>query len=402
MLSKFLNGRAVQNLSLEDLVQLVKENSVADRNEDPVSAARRNYQLQLLLSKLPVEKLAELSAEMIANDDSRNGQAYKVFGAWARRDWAGALEWAENTPANSQWVGSALGALAATDPDLAAKLVSQKLMDGRISERSIFSAVYSVAQEQAKLGKDSLLRFVDSLPASHQSNVFSNTLRDLPKEDLPAMVDELFDRSQNKKIQDWSFNSAMSEFMRKDPEKARQWIDALPAGEQRTKVETDLAQSLAASGKTAEALELMKSAIAGSPGKEKEAVVKMATQNRYGTSENLPDLVKLLPPGVEITADDYKNSDQFFGWGQSGMLVDLAKTIQRPEEKAKLLTQSLEKATEQFNSRGNFMFNEVDFQLFENRVASLGLTGDAADQVNASIRKAREAMANPTGKRPQQ
>lgn len=397
LLSRLTNGRAVQSLTAKDVGEIIRANINTDRNEDPVAAARRNYQLQLLLSKLPGDVLAELSKDILSDEKIRGTEGWKVFGVWAKRDWKAALDWAESEPGNSQWVGSALTALSATDPDLAAQLLSERIMSGKISDR--FGSIYSIGQAQAKMGKDAFMRFIDTLPSNQQSNIISNSLRELPEADLISVVDELYARKGEGSIRDWSFNNAIAQLMRTNPEKAREWVERIPEGEERAKLQISLAANLIGSGKSAESVEMLKSAMAQSPGKEKEYFKQVMNNSIYQNPEMLSELVKALPPGMEMTADDYKDARQYLGWGQSQSLVEIAKTIPNREEQVKLLTEAFDQAAQGFSqNRGGNRFNEVDFKILENRLAGLNLTGEGAEKVNASLAKARQAALSPPEK----
>jgi hypothetical protein len=88
-----------------------------------------------------------------------------------------------------------------------------------------------------------------------------------------------------------------------------------------------------------------------------------------------------------------------FGYGRASGLVDMAKTIRNPDEQAKLLTQAMDQAVQQFSSgNSGSRFNETDLRIFENRLATLNLTGDAGERVSASLAKVRESVTNPPQK----
>lgn len=399
-LSGLLRGRSVQSLTTQDIAALLEENSNRDRNEDPVAAARRNYQIQLLLSKIPTEKLAELSQEMLTADGRRSNQGYQVFNAWARRDWRSALEWAESDPKGSQWVGSAISALAATDPGMAEELLQKRLLSGEMTDGRGFGAMYTVAQSKARLGKDAFLAFLEGLPSQQQSSMIANSVRDLPEGDLAGFLDELYQRKSAGGANNWSFSNVLNELMRVDPVKAKAWVDQMEPGTERTNIEMGMISNMATSGKMSESIELMTKVVERDPAKAKDAIKQLVGQMSYQGPAAMAEIINALPPNIQMTADDYQNSAHMFGWGRAGTLVDMAKTIRNPDEQAKLLTNAMDQASQQLSS-GSGRFNETDLRIFENRLATLNLTGEAADKVSASLSKVRDAVANPPAK-PQQ
>ena len=396
LLSRFTDGRAVQTLTARDVGEIIRANINTDRNEDPVAAARRNYQLQLLLSKLPGKVLEEVAKDILADEKARSSEGWKIFNVWAKRDWRAALEWADGEPKHSQWVGTALSSLSATDPDLAAQLMSERLLGGKLSDR--YGAIYNIGRAQARMGKEAFMRFVDTLPSNQQSNVLSGSLRELPEEDLLSVVDDLYQRKGKGAIRDYSFSNAVGQLMRTNPEKAKEWMERIPEGEERAKLQLSMVSTLLGSGKGTESVEMLKAAMAQSPGKEKEYVKQVINNAIHQNPELLPELVKALPTGMEMTAEDFKGR-HFFGWGQSSSLVEIAKTIPDPGEQVKMLTQSFEEAAKNFSQQqGGDRYNEVDFKILEGRLAALNFTGEAAEKVNASLAKVREAALAPAAK----
>ena len=402
-LSSLLKGRSIQSLSAQDIADLFEQQNNRDRNEDPVATARRNYQIQLLLSKLPMEMLAELSQEMLTTDGKRSNQGYTVFNAWARRDWKEALAWAESDPKGSQWIGSAISALAATDPGMAEEMLKERMMSGEISDGRGYNAMYTLAQTKARLGKDAFLSFIESLPAQQQANMISNSVRDLPEGDLVAFLDDLRERKGGKNVSSWSYNSVLRELMRVDPAKAKAWLDKMEPGPERNNVEMGLVGNLASAGKIPESIEMMTKMVERDPAKAKDTIKQLVNQMSYQGPTAMAEIISALPKDIEMTADDYKGNMHMFGWGRASSLVDMAKTIRNPDEQAKLLTQAMDQGVQQLagGGGGGVQFNETDLRIFENRVASLNLTGDAGDKVAASLAKVKEAVANPSAKQPQ-
>jgi len=347
--------------------------------------------------------LAELSQEMLTSDGKRSNQGYTVFNAWARRDWKGALQWAESDPKGSQWVGAAISALAVTDPGMAEDMLKERMLSGEISDNRGYNAMYTVAQAKARLGKDAFLAFIEGLPAQQQSNMISSASRDLPEGELVAFLDELYQRKAGKNATSWSYNSVLNELMRVDPAKAKAWIDKMEPGVERNNIEVGLVSNLASSGKMSESIEMMNKLVERDPAKAKDAIKQLVNQMSYQGPVAMAEIISALPKDIEMTAEDYKGNMHMFGWGRSSSLVDMAKTIRNPEEQAKLLTQAMDQAAQQLGSSGGSggRFNETDLRIFENRLATLNLTGDANEKVSASLAKVREAVANPPAKQPQ-
>jgi len=402
-LSSLLKGRSIQSLSARDIADLFEQQNTRDRNEDPVATARRNYQIQLLLSKLPKEMLAELSQEMLTSDGKRSNQGYTVFNAWARRDWKEALQWAESDPKGSQWVGAAISALALTDPGMAEDMLKERMLSGEISDGRGYNAMYTVAQAKARLGKDAFLQFIEGLPAQQQSNMISSAARDLPEGDLVAFLDELYQRKAGKNMNSWSYNNVLNELMRVDPAKAEAWIDKMEPGTERNNIEVGMVSNLASSGKMSESIEMMTKLVERDPAKAKDSIKQLVNQMSYQGPVAMAEIISALPKDIEMTAADFQNNIHMFGYGRASSLVDMAKTIRNPDEQAKLLTQAMDQAAQQMNSGGGGggRFNDTDLRIFENRLATLNLTGTANESVSASLAKVREAVANPPAKQQQ-
>ena len=80
-------------------------------------------------------------------------------------------------------------------------------------------------------------------------------------------------------------------------------------------------------------------------------------------------------------------------------IANPAQPIPDPGEQVKMLTQSFEEAAKNFSQQqGGDRYNEVDFKILEGRLAALNFTGEAAEKVNASLAKVREAALAPAAK----
>jgi len=395
MLSRFTGGRAIRSLSAADVTEIIRKNVNTDRNEDPVAAARRNYQLQLLLSQLPVGVLADASKLVMEDEKLRSSEGYKVFNGWARRDWKAALEWADTAPGSSQYVGYALSALASTDPGQAAKLMSERLESGNFSD--LYLSGNNIGREYAKMGKDALMRYIETLPVSQQSNTLSNAIRDIPEGEMEGLVDELYARRE--KGNDWSFSSSFSQFMKADPEKARAWLAKMEPGEEKAKLEISTGATMLRGNQNSEGLEMIRSALAQAPGKEKDLLRQTIMNTWYAGPEIYTQLADTLPAGVEMTAKDCASFGSSVSVGNGQNFVNVSKLIRSPTEKTQYLTNCLDQAVKRFESpsygRG---FNDVDLRMIETRLSSLNLTGDHAAQVNESFAKLKEAAANARNK----
>jgi hypothetical protein len=392
LLNRFTRGKSVQSLSAADVTEIIRANVNTDPNEDPLAAAKRNFQLQLLLSKLPVGTLGEVTRQVMGDDKLRTAEGYKIFGVWANRDWKAAFEWAEAEPKGNRWAGQALSVLAATDPGLATQLMSERMLSWKGNDG--FSLSYGIGRAHARMGTDALMQFVEGLPVSEQSNVLINSVRDLPEGELLAMVERLHEKKGRDGMQDYVFNNAFSELVKSNPEKARAWLDTFPPGEEKATMELTVVGYLANTGKADEAVAYMTSVMASVPGKEKDYLKRIFRDSQGTDPEMIAKLADTLPPGVEMTAADFGESGNF-GYGNRTGFINNALLIRDSGEKVKYLTGVFDKASENA-SQGKYGggFNDADFRILESRLASLKLSPDEQRTLTTSLQKYRDAMKN--------
>jgi hypothetical protein len=382
VLSAMLKGRAPGELSAEEAFNLMQPNLSMDFwGGDPLEMARRNYEFQLLLNKLPLpvlEQVMELSRE----SGTPGYRLQQVFGAYAIRDWEKAMAWAEKQPDATSWKNNAIAKMALTDPTRASELYQQGMLEGT-SSMNTWEVGMSLGSAYAKQGKAAYLAFIDSLPSGSASNVLSNSIRNLPKEDLPAVMKEMEQRVADGKIEEWTLRNLISNLAATDPQAANAWIEGMEAGENRSKIEMSLAENLARQGKGSEALALMKNAMAGMPGKEKEFFQNHVGSLVQSNPALAQQLASNLPEGVEITREDLKNIGTY---GRNDLMIDVAKLVKSPDEQALYLEESFRKISDRSK------LNAKDFQILTHRLQTLGLTGDAATRARQALDEARDKV----------
>lgn len=377
VVSGIIKGRDFSTMSAADALVLVKANTdYFLGGGDPVEMARKNYEYQLMLSKLP---LAELEQLITLSQDSgvKYYLARQMFGVYAARNLNKAMAWAATQPNADSWKESAVGALAAHDPERAMKLHQDIILNG-----GGMNGGYELANSFAKQGKTALLEFIDSLPSSGAGNIVSLSMRSLPKEDLPGFLAELENRVKEGKIDQWAINSAMQNLSASDPELARSLIDKMDVGPERAKRELAFADALSRQGKAAEALDLLKSAMAQHAGKEKEFLLNEASM--YGGRNLASQIAEALPAGMEWTVDDVKKLSGSGQW-QGQDVVNMAKFLKTPEDQSLYLVEAIQNLG---NRRSKL--NETDFRVLEHRLQSLGFTGDNAAIVQQALAASRK------------
>ncbi|RYD20968.1 MAG: hypothetical protein EOP88_13110 [Verrucomicrobiaceae bacterium] len=388
VLSNLLKGRAASEITAEEAYQLMLPQLNMDWNADPLQSARMNYQFQLLMSKLPLPVLEEV---LVLSRDGKSVPPYRasmLFGAYATRNWEKAMAWAETQPDAPVLRSAALSRLATTDPARAAELYQKDLMSGE-SRSGMWDTSYTLGSAYAKQGQAEFFKFIDGLPSGSVSNLLSNAARNLPKEDIPAFLAEMQKRSAEGKVESWTMNNLMSNMATTHPEEARKWLDSLEPGTKRAEAELSLANSLARQGKSTEITALLKSAMEGAAGKEKEFVRERAANTLMQNPAVMAELVAMLPAGQELTKEDVKHWGNY-GYGRTDAIVDVAGYIHSQDEKAAYLIESLNGMGE--NSRGNRKPNAKDFEILEHRLQKAGLTPEGMTQVRTALQGARDKI----------
>lgn len=385
VLSNFLKGQSVSEISAEEAFALLKPQMNMDWNADPLEAARLNYQYQLLASKLPL-KVMEGVLTLARESGVQGYRANQLFGAYAARDWEKAMVWAETQPDSATLRGAAISRLALNDPVRAAELYQDLLMTGET--RSAWDTSYTVASNYAKLGQKEFFKFLDSLPSGSVSSLVSNGARTLPKEDVPAFLKEIQLRTEQGKIESWTMNNLISNMAGAHSQEVWKWLDTMEPGGKRAELELSLASNLSRQGKSDEVDALLASAMAGAEGKEKE-FVKDRARNFYGQSpEVVEKLVALLPEDQKLTREDVKDWANY-SYGRTDTVLEVAKYIHSPEEQAAYLVDSFNKMGNA--SGGGRKLNARDFEILSNRLSKMNLSANAMAQARTALDSARDS-----------
>ncbi|MEO5914900.1 MAG: hypothetical protein ABIS50_11750 [Luteolibacter sp.] len=380
--SGFGNGREYVRMSASDALAIVKANLDPRVNGGLLDAARNNYEFQLMLSKLPLSEMESLMA--ISKEEGVPTYRIRViFNAYASRDLDKAMAWADAQPDADSWKSVAISAAVARDPGRAMEMYQDALLGGRISSfgGDSMDGAYSLASNAAKQGKVALLQFLDSVPSSGAGGYMSSLLRNLPKEDMPGFLEELDKRVKDGKMEQWTMTTMLQTLASNDPALARSLIDKMPSGPERASREISFAGNLAQQGKTAEALELVKSALARQPGKEKEVFMDEAGK-MYNSPNFITRMAEVLPPGVELTVGDVTNLANRSGRSDP---VGMAKLLKSADDQSAYL----ENAIRNLGSRSTKP-NETDFRVLEYRIQALGLTGSNAEAVQKQLAESRQ------------
>ena len=397
LLSSILKGRPPQDLSDDELVAIVQQLGKYDPMLSPVARARQSYQLQLLLAKLPAARLEEIAETLAADPESkRSGGLNTIVSAMASKDAHRAMEWAKGQNNASMLLASVLGTMAKDDPLTAAEIYRNGLLDGTFSPNDGWQASYGIATAMARLGKTQLLNFLDSLPKQQQGNLLSNSFRELPEGDRGAMLDEIYQRSKDGRIQDYGFTNLFNNAMSSGSEQAEAWLEKMEPGEERASLELSTATNLLRMGDSEAAREWMSRAISQSQGREKELLKEAVDQMAYSNSGDIAVFASLLPQGVELLADDLKNQARNTAYRGFSGLTGLAAAIRDPAEQTKLITGALDDLTERtLKSSDPSRLNATDFEILTRQLQTLNLSGENLAHVEEALAAARSATPKP-------
>lgn len=397
LLAGILKGRSPKDLSDGEVAKIVLQLSKYDPTLSPVARARQTYQLQLLLEKLPISRLEEAAAAIAEDPDSkRTGGINTIMNAMASKDPQRALAWAKAQKNASTLLASVLGTMAKDDPMTAADIYREGLLDGTFTQNDGWQASYGIGTAMARLGKKTLLNFMDSLPQQQQGNILSNCFRELPEGDRAEMMDEIYQRSKDGRLQDWSFKGIFSNAHSTDRPQAEAWLAKMEPGKERASLELSAANSYSRGGDPDAAREWMSRAIAGSSGREKELLKEAVDQMYYNSPGDIAVFASLLPEGVEFKVEDLESQASNTAYRGFGGLTGLAGAIRDPAEQTKLITTALEKFitnTEQGSQRSRM--NATDFEIFTRQLQTLNLTGENAAKVAEALAAARNATPKP-------
>lgn len=395
LLSGILKGRSVKELSDGELAKIVVQLSKYDSTQNSVARARQSYQLQMLLEKLPASRLEQAAEAIAADPDSkRAGGINTIMGAMASKDPQRALAWAKTQKNASSLLSSVLGAMAKDDPMTAADIYREGLLDGTFNQNDGWQASYGIGNAMARLGKAPLLAFLEKLPQQQQSNLLSNCYRELPESDRPDMMNEIYQRSKDGRLQDWSFKSIFTNALSSDRAQAEAWLAKMEPGKERASLELSTANSLSRNGDPDAAREWMSRAITGSQGREKELLDEAVSQMAYNNPGDIAVFASLLPEGIELRAEDLKNQASSTLYRGLGGLPGLASALRDPAEQAELITGALKSFTtaEGVGSQRSRL-NATDFEIFARQLQSLNLTGENAAKVAQALDAARSAVS---------
>jgi len=381
--SGLTKGREFSKMSAAEALVMVKANSETWGGGDPVEMALKNYEFQLMLSKLPLGELEKLIT-LSQGPGVQGFRARHIFGAYASRNLEKAMAWAATQPDPDSWKSTAVSALAANDPGRAMEMYHDVILNGTSSPYlGSMDGGYALSVSLAKQGTKEFLQFIDSIPSTGADNYISNSLRNLPKEDLPEFMTELEKRVKEGSMEQGILNRSLQSLATTDPELAWSIIGKMEEGAERAKREMGFAGALAQQGKTADAVELMKNAMAQQPaGKEKEFLISEASGYLMSGNPAFTQLVAELPPGSELNLEDVKKISER-SWRSDP--VNIAKLLKNPDDQVTYL----EGAIDNLGKRGPKL-NDADFRVLEHRMLTLGLTGDHLATVQEKLAATRE------------
>lgn len=381
VLAALLEGRSVKDLSAEDARRLITPYLESDPRLDPVGSARGRYQYLLLLGKLPLPVLEELLEEA-ARQGTRQGAITDIFVTYAERNPDKAMAWADKQPEKEKLRAAAIDTLASLDPVRAAELQLQELREGR-GKGAMYDPAATIGPELAKLGQATFFRFHDSLPSGSSSGLYG-AAANVPEAELPAFLKEVEKRMAEGKLDEATLRTLMYQLAPTRPEVTRQWLETLEAGMPRSRGALGLAQSLMEKGRTADADQMIHTAMRDMAGKEKEFI----RQNfPFFISKDPALTLSLLPDGEELTSADVRGWVGYFNGRPEGMMK-IAAVIHSPEERAAYVADYLD-SINQPGSSDPQKLKPADFEILSGRIASLGLTGDAEARARAALEEAK-------------
>lgn len=378
VLSALLKGRAVSEISAEEAYRFIQPQLEMDNHGDPLENARIHYQFRLLTSRLPLPVLEELMVKSKENGISAI-RINQIFSTYAARDWDKAMAWAAGQPDSENLRAGAIAGLAHVDPERAATLFEKELLEGR-GQSGMWEASMSLSAAAASQGPEAFFRFIDSMPSATVSNMMHNGARNIPKEQIPAFLEQLDKRVEAGTVDKSVVGYLMPQIASTHPEEVRDWLGKMQVGPERSRGEFNLATQLASMGRTAEAEAMITEAMAGLAGQEKEFVKRRMPILIQRNPQLAEKLITLFPEGVKLTPTDAEGwSKQFYG--RPDGVVDVARLFTTPEEKATYLVGSFKDL--------NRNMNDKDFKILAHRIESLGLTGDDAARTKEALEAAR-------------
>jgi hypothetical protein len=387
LLDSILGGHSITEIPAADLAALITKLSKIDPDMDTLSRAKQSYQLQLLLAKLSVSDLINVATELSSDPKNNNSEKISsVISALADKNHTLALDWISTQEDSSKYYAVILGSIAKNDPTTASSLLRSAMLDGTITGDQLWRASYSIAQSIAKLGADPLLTYLDSLPQQQQSNIVYNSISNVPENERIKLLDQIYQRNQDGRLKGVSMDHLFSKILSLDKAGATEWFSKLPDSDLKKSFRTKAANSLFAMGDKESASEWMKEALAAAPGQEKQIIRDTIRHSSYSSPESIAFFAKLLPEGADFTAADLENNVVNSIYSSTDGLTAFANIIRDPNEKALLITNSLNKIRQ-----SSYRHNANDFEILSHKIASMGFTGENAKLVNAAL----QAVKNP-------
>ena len=394
LLDSILGGRPLSEIPPADLAALIGRLSKHDPSLDRLAQSKHYYQLQLLLTKLPADALVEI-ADAIASDPvlKRQGGFSNLLTFLAGKDPDLALHWISTHEDFADYYPTVIGAMAREDPHRAASLFQQALLDGKIFSNRLWQATSGIGNALAKRGAEPLLKFIDTLPERHQSNIAENALKSLPESERIKFLKEIQLRKEDGKLSNIRLEPLFKIFLQLDQTAAREWLTKLPEGNAKENLRLAGVLALIGNSDKEAATLLLRETLASSPGKEKEKLGSIINNIAYYDPEKITHYASLLPRGLDFTAEELKGTAINSLNYSIDALTAVASAIRDPAEQARLISNT----PETVSAKGpNFhSLNSTDIEILSRKVATMGFTGEDAALVNAAIESARNPPPPP-------
>lgn len=385
LLSALLKGRSITGISGEELFALLGPEMGRESGWEDGEAERLTYQYRILASRLPLEVTEKVLA--LAQGKGLRGSFVNIlFSGYAQRDMDRAIAWAETQPDAARFRTVAVNRLSLTDPARAKALHQEAILSG--GDSLSWDSNHVLAENIAKRGQAEFFEFLDKLPSASQPNLISTSLKNLPKEDVATFMTEVQKRADEGKMDRWWMSQVLDSMAGNHPAELRKWMEGLEPGTKRAEAEVILAGRLSRSGNAGEVDALLRSAVAGSPGREKEFVMSRVRTLVSQDPELAEKLVNLLPEDQKLTREDVKDWGNY-SYGRTDTVLEVAKYIHSPDEQAAYLVDS-------FNKMGNVSgggrkLNATDFDILSHRLAKMNLSANAMAQAKTALSSARDS-----------
>lgn len=389
VLAGLLKGRPVSEVTAEEAYHFIQPHLEMDHYADPLENSRMNYQFQLLMSRLPLATLEELMVRS-REDGLTSFRMNQIFGSYALRDWDKAMAWAAGQKDADNLRAGAIARIAHVDPERAAGLLEQKLLEGG-GQSGIWEASLSLSATVARQGPEAFFKFLDTMPSPVVTTMMNTGVRNMPKEHMAAFIAQLNQRVEAGTMDESRVTGVMNQIVSTHPGEVRAWLDKMAPGQERARGEFNLAASLTHEGKSAEAEAMITSAMASVAGEEREFARQRLPELVQRDPRLAEKLVALLPEGQKLKpADAVGWMSQFYS--RPDCVVDVARLFPSQEDRVTVLVESFHANTRKLN--------ENDFRILAHRVESLGLTGDAAARTREALEAARvKATGSENGNR---